>query len=139
MNGWTDDLSVKLPPGRTVAELVDVILRSALGGVPYEEIDSLLRTEFELSADDAELAWDRCFGGLVRAGTRNTLNCPPPDKDPVAWESFQRGWRDASLLASIYPDMAPKQAASTPLASARRLGWRRYWPFRNKVCAGHRQ
>jgi hypothetical protein len=104
--GWTDDLSVPLPPGRTVTELVDAVLRSALRAEPAEDMDRLLAVEFGLSAEDAELARDRCFGGLVRAATRNPLNCPAPDKDPVAWESFQRGLRDPSLVASIYPDLA---------------------------------
>src|SRR5262249_55542986 len=48
VNEWTDDLSFQLPPDRTVAELVDVILRSAVGGEPYEEIDGLIRAEFKL-------------------------------------------------------------------------------------------
>lgn len=106
MQGWTDDLTIPLPPGRVVTELVDVVLRSALRAESAQEIDRLLAAEFGLSADDAELARDRCFGGLVRAATRNPLNCPKRDKDPVAWESFQRGTRDPSLVASIYPDLA---------------------------------
>jgi hypothetical protein len=52
----------------------------------------MLIDEFGLSADDATLAWDRTFGGLVRASTRNRANCPPQDKDPIAWESFHAGW-----------------------------------------------
>ncbi len=103
---WTDDLTIPLPPGRTVAELVDVVLGSALRAEPVRATDRLLAVEFGLSKDESALARDRCFGGLVRAATGNPLNCPPRDKDPVAWESFQRGVRDPSLATGIYPDLA---------------------------------
>jgi hypothetical protein len=108
MPEWTDDLTIRLPPGRTVAELVDLVLQSALRGVPAEEMNRLLGAEFRLSAEDAELARDRSFGGLVRAASRNPLNCPARDKDPLAWESFQRGTHDPSLVARIYPEFSPK-------------------------------
>jgi hypothetical protein len=29
MQGWTDDLTIRMPPNRTVAELVDFVLQSA--------------------------------------------------------------------------------------------------------------
>ncbi|MFI5487731.1 hypothetical protein ACIBXA_28360 [Micromonospora echinaurantiaca] len=109
MSGWTDDLTIPLPPGRTVAELVDVVLTAALRGTPADQIDRLVATEFGLSPDDAEFARDRTYGGLVRAATRNVLNCPDEGKDPMAWESFQRGMRDPSLVARIYPEFAQQQ------------------------------
>lgn len=108
MQGWTDDLRIAMPPSRTIADLVDFVLQSAMHGVPAKRIVKRLAKEFDLSKHDAELAVDRSFGGLVRAATRNPLNCPPQDKDPVAWESFQRGSSDPSLVARIYPDLAPK-------------------------------
>jgi len=113
MQGWTDDLRIALPPNRTVAELVDFVLQSAIQAVPAKRIVKRLSKEFGLSKDDAALACDRSFGGLVRAATRNPLNCPPQDKDPVAWESFQRGSSDPSLVARIYPDLAPKRSHRT--------------------------
>jgi len=109
LSEWTDDLTIQLPPGRTVAELVDLVLQSALSGTTDEEINRLLIAEFGLSADDADLARDRSFGGLVRAATRNPLNCPESGKDPVAWESFQRGSREPSLVTRIYPDFPRRQ------------------------------
>ncbi len=66
-----------------------------------------LTAEFGLSPDDAALARDRVFGGLVRVGTRIPENAPSPAKDPVAWESYQRGTRDLALVTRIYPQMFP--------------------------------
>lgn len=109
MSGWTDDMTVQLPAGRTVAELVEFVLQSGLRGTAADEIDRLLVTEFRLSPDDAELARDRAFGGLVRAGTLNPMNSPDPGKDPVAWESFQRGTREPALVTRIFPELGPKQ------------------------------
>ncbi|GAA1892795.1 hypothetical protein [Asanoa iriomotensis] len=103
---WTDDLSIALPSGRTVAELVDVTLSLMLRKAAEEEVEAVLGAEFGLSADDAELAHDRTGGGLVRASSGIAENCPPADKDPVAWESFQRGLRDPSLIARVYPEFA---------------------------------
>ncbi|AMV24913.1 hypothetical protein VT84_10980 [Gemmata sp. SH-PL17] len=105
--GWTDDMTVALPPGRTVAEVVEVVIQAALSGIGDAETERRLSAEFGLSADDAALARDRAFGGLVRAGTRIPENCPSPVKDPVAWESFQRGTRDPALVSRIYPQMFP--------------------------------
>jgi hypothetical protein len=104
--GWTDDMTIRLPPGRTAAEVVDLVLQAALRGTAAEEIELALAREFALNEDDANLARDRTFGGLVRAATRNPANRPAPDKDPIAFESFQRGEADRSLIARIYPEFA---------------------------------
>jgi hypothetical protein len=103
---WTDDLTVPLPPGRTVAELVDLALQSTLRGTPADEVERNLAAEFGLSDDDAALVLDRSMGGLVRAGTRNPANCPEPDKDPMAWEAFQRGTADPSLVDRTFPQFS---------------------------------
>jgi hypothetical protein len=105
--GWTDDMTVPLPPNRTVAEVVDSVIQRGLAGSSAEEIEGRLAAEFGLSADDAALARDRTFGGLVRAGTRIQENRPSPVKDPVAYESYLRGTRDPSLVSRIYPQMFP--------------------------------
>ncbi len=107
--GWTDDMIIPLPPGRTAEEVVEFVLQAALRGTPDNETEGLLVAEFLLSPDDAALARDRSFGGLVRAATRNPENCPNRDKDPIAWESFQRGTRDPSLVARIYPQFASEE------------------------------
>src|SRR5215469_15774655 len=103
---WTDDMSIRLPPGRVVAEVVDFVLQATLRGVTDDEIELALAREFALNAGDAHIARDRTFGGLVRAASRNPLNRPAPDKDPIAFESFQRVEADRSLIARIYPEYA---------------------------------
>jgi hypothetical protein len=106
---WTDDMTIPLPPGRTPGEVVEFVLQAALRETPDEEIERLLVAEFGLSADDAALARDRSFGGLVRAATRNPENGPDRGKDPLAWESFQCGTRDPSLVARIYPQFTSEE------------------------------
>ncbi len=103
---WTDDLSIPMPDGRTVADLVDVTVPLLLTSASEDEVHRVLEARFGLSAEDAEFACERTGGGLVRAATRNPQNCPDADQDPVAWESFQRGMRDPSLIARIYPQFA---------------------------------
>jgi hypothetical protein len=110
VSDWTDDLTVPLPPGRTPADVVDLIVRVATHPDAGDEVVRLLADEFQLSAEDAEFAYDRFCGGLVRAASRNPLNCPPADQDPLAWESFQRGMADPLLVARIYPQFAPPQS-----------------------------
>ncbi len=107
--GWTDDMTIPLPHDRTAAEVVEYVLQAALRGTPDTETERLLANEFDLSPNDAALARDRSFGGLVRAATRNPANCPDRQKDPLAWESFQRGSSDPSLIARIYPELADGQ------------------------------
>jgi hypothetical protein len=105
---WTDDMTIRLPPRRTVAELADLVLRAAERGEAPEEIAQALASEFGLTEDDAHLACDRALGGLVRAATGNPANCPSPEKDPIAWQTYQRGTADPSLVARIYPKFAQR-------------------------------
>lgn len=100
----TDDLRIALPADRTVADVVDLVLSRTAAGQSGPEIDAALVTELGLSEDDAELARDRAFGGIVRAGTGNEANRPSRLKDPVAHESYERALADPSLPARIYPD-----------------------------------
>jgi len=101
---WTDDMRVAIPAGRTVADIVDLVLSRAAEGRSAADIEAALATELGLSADDAALARDRALGGIVRGGTRNEANRPSPVKDPVAHESFERALADPSLPARIYPE-----------------------------------
>jgi hypothetical protein len=89
-DGWTDDLSVQLPAGRTVEELVDYIFTANRQRREHEMLVAELAAEFGLSKEDAELSVDRVCGGVVRAAAGNRANCPDRVKDPVAWASFQR-------------------------------------------------
>jgi hypothetical protein len=107
-DGWTDDMNIPLPAGRTVEQVVEFVIQAALRGTPDDTTEQLLTAEFLLSPDDAALARDRTCGGIVRAATRNQENCPRREKDPMAWESFQRAMRDPSIVARIYPQYAPK-------------------------------
>jgi len=41
---------------------------------------------------------------MARAATGNPANRPDPDKDPVAWEGYQRASADPALVQAILPD-----------------------------------
>lgn len=104
--GWTDDMNIPLPPGRTEHDVVSLVLTLALNGVADEAIESELQGAFALSPDDAALARDRVFGGIVRGATRNPENRTDPQKDPLAWISFQRAIDDPTIVARLYPQYA---------------------------------
>jgi hypothetical protein len=104
--GWTDDLNIAIAAGRTVEELVEVVLEAATRrDTTSTTIDRLMK-EFGLSRPDAELALDRALGGVVRAATGQAENCPSKKKDPVAWTSYQRCLKAPGLIAAIYPQFA---------------------------------
>jgi hypothetical protein len=103
--GWTDDLSVQLPPGRTAADVVDLVLASVDGGASAEAVEAALTSELGLNAEDAALARDRVFGGLVRAATNNPANEPAPTTDPIAHESYHRALANPTLIHKYYPDL----------------------------------
>ncbi|MFI5728799.1 hypothetical protein ACIA49_01685 [Kribbella sp. NPDC051587] len=87
---WTDDLSIELPEGRDVADLVNYTLATNEQGVSEDELAAAVAREFSLSAEDASLAVDRVFGGITRATTLNDANRPDPVKDPIAFESYRQ-------------------------------------------------
>lgn len=89
-DGWTDDLSIQLPSGRTVEEVVDYILAANQESRQHEALIAELGAELGLSTEDAELAVDRVGGEIARAATGSPANCPNRVKDPIAWASFQR-------------------------------------------------
>ncbi|MEU4620320.1 hypothetical protein AB0G04_10135 [Actinoplanes sp. NPDC023801] len=107
MAEWTDDLTVPLPPGCTPADVVDLLVQVAGRPSAGDEAVRVLGVRYAIASDDAEFLYDRFCGGLVRAATGNPLNCPPADKDPVAWESFQRGITDPYLVGRGHPGLAP--------------------------------
>jgi hypothetical protein len=104
--GWTDDLNIPLPLGRTVQDVVDFVIESVLRSKPDATIEKLLSAEFLLTPDDAALARDRTCAGIVRAATGDPANCPRREKDPMAWESFQRATQDQSIIVRMYPEYA---------------------------------
>jgi len=87
---WTDDLTVRLPAGRSAADVVDVTLALAEQGVVGAELEAAIAREFALAADDAELAVSRVFGGATRAASGNPANRPDPTTDPIAFEAYRR-------------------------------------------------
>jgi hypothetical protein len=115
--GWTDDMTVPLPLGRTVNDLVEFVIQSALSGTPDVQTEQALVTTFEISPEDAALVRDRVFGGIVRAATGNTANRPDPAKEPFACGSYDRATQEPSIIAAIYPQFARSQPQ------------RRWWQF----------
>lgn len=99
--GWTDDLSIAVAAGRTLDELVDHVLQAELRKVAHGTTIAQVMREFELSEADAELAWDRTLGGLVRAASNNDANCPIREKDPIAWISYHRCRQEPALITAI--------------------------------------
>lgn len=101
--GWTDNMSIEVPDDRTLDALVEHILQAEIQKIPHESTVAHVMREFALSEDDAELAWDRTLGGLVRSASKNDANCPNREKDPVAWISYQRCRQEPALIAAIRP------------------------------------
>ncbi len=93
----TDDMTLP-QAGWSYRELVDFIISGLLARKDPDALVSEVAGRFSLSPDNAELAIDRTCGGLVRAATRNRANQPPQEKDPVAWESFERGIADPAII-----------------------------------------
>lgn len=102
-DGWTEDMSIVLPPGLDLETLVNTVLEKERQHVAYEEILAELVAR-GLSTDDAQLAHDRVLGGLVRAATSNGANAPSQADDPIAWLSYRLCRRDPSLIQAIRPE-----------------------------------
>lgn len=96
-SGWTEDMTIELGAG-TISELVDFIIEAGFAGTGPEQTCSAIQSRFEISLEDAELAMDRTYGGIVRAATNNPVNEPDPASDPIAYESYGRAKRDATIL-----------------------------------------
>jgi hypothetical protein len=109
-------MTIPLPPGLRVEDVVDLVFSSARQDVPYEDVLGRL-VAVGLSREDAALAYDRALGGLVRAATRNPSNEPSTQKDPIAHASYVRCMREPSLIAAIRPDWAQPHTR------------RRWWQF----------
>lgn len=92
------------PVGVTYERIVQFVIASGLAKDEPEETDLRLVRELGLTPDDACLARDRVYGGLVRASTGNSANCPDRNKDPLAYMSYQLAMEDASLVQALYPE-----------------------------------
>lgn len=114
--GWTDDMTIVVPTGRSLDELVDYVLQSTIRRETQTKMIQYLTEEFGLTQGDAALALDRTYGGVVRAATGQRKNCPAKEKDPLAWLSFHRCLKQPELIGAIYPQFAKP---------TRRSWWRR--------------
>jgi hypothetical protein len=99
--GCTDNMNIDLPIGRTLEEIVDLVL--SMGKEPQDYDRTLQALEsLGLSPDDAALAWDRVQGGVVRASTGRRANCPDKSKDALAWLSFQKAFSERSAPSQFH-------------------------------------
>ena len=67
--GWTDNMNIPVPQGRTVEEIADYVIRAALRGTPDATTEQLVATEFLLSPEDAAVG---------REIERAAESCGPP-------------------------------------------------------------
>jgi hypothetical protein len=111
---YTNNLTVRLRPGRTMEDLVDHVVENALSGVDTTLTHKQLMSAFGLSFKEAALAQERTIGGVLRAA-RNPGNPPDRDKDPFAWASFQRATAEPSLIGRLFP-ASPAPAEPHPRA-----------------------
>jgi hypothetical protein len=115
--GWTDDMSIPLPPGQTVEAVGEFVIQREISKSSGDDIVQALVTTFRISPDDAALVCDRVLGGIVRAATGNAANRPDPAKDPFAFFSYERARRDHGIIIAIRPEHA--QAPKRP--------WWQFW------------
>lgn len=85
----------------TVVELVDFIIKAGLAGVDPQQTFDEIQTQFRISPEDAELAMDRSYGGIARAKTKNPLNRPDPEADPIAFASYERARHDETIIQRL--------------------------------------
>ena len=118
----TNDLSIPLRDGATPDDVARDVLQRAMAGASGDELVRGVQERFLLSAEDAELACDRAFGGVVRAATGLQANYPDPSLDPVAAASFRLAQANPRIISDLYPDRAFAPPPSGPVAnSPRRL------------------
>lgn len=116
--GWTDDMTIVVPDGRSLDDIVDYVLQAAVRRETASNTVRHLTAEFGLTQGDAELALDRTCGGVVRAATGRRDNCPSKEKDPMAWLSFQRCLKRPGLIGAIYPQFGRRSV---------KTWWRRFF------------
>jgi hypothetical protein len=99
-HGWTDLLSIALPPGYDAQRMAEQILRWQAAKQPYELTTEKLAA-LGMTEDDAQLAHDRALAGLVRAATGTSANAPSRTKDPIAHASYELCLKEPALIAAI--------------------------------------
>ena len=111
-DGWTDDMTIPLPPGQTVEAIGQFVIQREIFKSSGDDTVQALVASFGITSDDAALVYDRVLGGVVRAATGNVSNRPDAAKDPFAYFSFERARRDHGIIAAIRPEYAeaPKRS-----------------------------
>jgi len=107
---FTDDLTMCVARGETLASLVDYVMESEGSAAPWAERLDVLTERFALSFDYARLAIDRVDGGRVRAA--NPANEPDPAKDPVAWISYRRARGEPVSVDATGPSLKEEHEAT---------------------------
>lgn len=125
--GWTVDMSVPLPQGKTVDDLVDFVTRAGLANRDNEHIEAGLRESLGLSEEDASVARDRTFVGVIRAGTEAAENRPNSQKGPIAWVSYQRGKASPEIIESLFPGRFGSSPVTGQSCKSQRKPWWRFW------------
>ena len=102
-NGGTSDLSIDVPAGATIEDIVAFVIDRAAKG----EVDVVHETHvhFGLSQEDGFLAVDRTFDGIARAVSPDPRNQPDSRLDPVAAASYRMVRDDPSIAAAISPNL----------------------------------
>ena len=121
-------MNISLPSGLTIDAIVDLVLSDGLAHTPDEVTERNL-VNLGLCEDDAALARDRAYGGVVRAALSNPANCPSRGKDPIAWASYQRASKDPTIFPRIYPEMHARMLQTKDSASSQGSDRKRWWHF----------
>lgn len=99
-------LDIALPERTSLHDVVsEVIDRGRQGWEPDRVRQALV--DLGLSAGDADLAWDRTHGGIVRAGSGARDNRPDRHHDPIAWTAYELAVADRSIIRDLHPPDHP--------------------------------
>lgn len=113
----TDDLAIRVRPGRTLDELVDRVLDASPAVRTAPGFVAALADEFALGFDHARLACDRALAGATRAATGAEANRPDPVRDPVAASAWRRVGGERAATAADPPVRWPVLAAACAAGS----------------------
>lgn len=113
----TDDLAIRVRPGRTLDELVDRVLDASPAVRAAPGFVAAIADEFALGFDHARLACDRALGGATRAATGAEANRPDEVRDPVAASAWRRARGERAATAADPPLRWPALAAACAAGS----------------------
>ena len=104
---WVDSTQFAFSPGilqgRTVAELVDMIIGGIRAQPDQEVLLSRIAEEFGLPESEPIRAVDRVLGGIVRAASKNPAARPSAETDPVGAIAFDRASADKGIIDDVFP------------------------------------